>query len=223
MELPDMLGIARRLGGRAKDAVMTYLRALPGLSEEESRALGAEYIERTRIQRKSDRPFFIDKMPNNFHHIGLIQLILPNAKIIDARRHPLGCCLSNFKQHYAHGQSFAYDLAEIGAYYRDYVELMAHYDAVLPGRVHRVFHERLVENPERETRTLLDHLGLPFEESCLRFYETERAVRTASAEQVRQPIFSEGVEHWRNYEEWLGPLKTALGPVLDAYPDVPVF
>ncbi len=146
-------------------------------------------------------------MPNNFHHIGLIHLILPNAKIVDARRHPLGCCFSNFKQHYAHGQAFAYDLAEIGAYYRDYVELMAHYDAVLPGRVHRVFHERLVADPERETRALLDYCGLPFEESCLRFYETDRAVRTASSEQVRRPIFTEGVEHWRNYEEWLGPLK----------------
>jgi predicted Zn-dependent protease len=223
MELPDMLGIARRLGGRTKDAVMTYLRSLPEVEKDASVSLGGEYIERTRIQRKSARPFFIDKMPNNFHHIGLIHLILPNAKIIDARRHPLGCCFSNFKQHYAHGQAFAYDLAEIGAYYRDYVELMAHYDAVLPGRVHRVFHERLVDDPERETRALLDHLGLPFEESCLRFYETERAVRTASSQQVRQPIFTEGVEHWRNYEEWLEPLKTALGSVLDAYPDVPVF
>jgi tetratricopeptide (TPR) repeat protein len=223
MELPDMLGIARRLGGRTKDAVMTYLRALPDLSEDASRALGAEYIERTRIQRKSEKPFFIDKMPNNFHHIGLIHVILPNAKIVDARRHPLGCCFSNFKQHYAHGQAFAYDLAEIGSYYRDYVELMAHYDSVLPGRVHRVFHERLVADPERETRALLDHLGLAFEESCLRFYETERAVRTASSQQVRQPIFAEGVEHWRNYEEWLEPLKTALGTVLDAYPGVPLF
>jgi predicted Zn-dependent protease len=223
MELPDMLVLARRLGGRTKDAVMTYLQALPQLSQEASQSLGAEYLERTRVQRKSGRPFFIDKMPNNFHHIGLIHLILPNAKIIDARRHPLGCCLSNFKQHYAHGQAFAYNLTEIGAYYRDYVELMAHYDAVLPGRIHRVFHEGLVADPERETRALLDYLGLPFEESCLRFYETERAVRTASSEQVRQPIFTEGVEHWRNYEEWLGPLTAALGPVLDAYPDVPVF
>ena len=223
MELPDILVLARRLGGRTKDAVMTYLQALPALPQDASRSIGAEYLERTRVQRKSEKPFFIDKMPNNFHHIGLIQLILPHAKIIDARRHPLGCCLSNFKQHYAHGQAFAYNLGEIGAYYRDYVELMAHYDAVLPGRIHRVFHERLVADPERETRALLDHLGLPFEESCLRFYETERAVRTASSEQVRQPIFTEGVEHWRNYEEWLEPLKTALGPILDDYPDVPVF
>jgi tetratricopeptide (TPR) repeat protein len=224
MELPDLLAIARRLGGSKRKAdLLTYLEALPSLDAKACATLGAEYLQRTNVQRKLAKPFFIDKMPNNFHHIGLIQLILPKAKIIDARRHPMGCCLSNFKQHYAHGQAFAYDLAETGRYYRDYVELMAHFDTVLPGRVHRAIHENMVANPERETRALLDYCGLPFEESCLRYYENDRAVRTASSEQVRQPIFTEGVEQWRNYEEWLAALKDALGPVLDAYPEVPVF
>jgi len=224
MELPDLLNIARRLGGRGKKPdLAAYLAALPGLDTPTRTALGAEYLRRTRIQRKTAKPFFIDKMPNNFHHIGLIQLILPRARIVDARRHPLGCCLSNFKQHYAHGQAFAYDLGDIGRYYHDYVELMAHFDAVLPGRIHRVFHEDMVEDSPAQIRALLDFCGLEFEEACLNFHQTERAVRTASSEQVRQPIFSDGVEQWRNYEPWLGPLKAALGPVLDAYPGVPGF
>ena len=172
----------------------------------------------TRIQRKTDAPLFIDKMPNNFMHIGLIHLMLPNAKIIDARRHPLACCFSDFKQHFARGQSFSYSLDDIGRYYRDYVELMAHFDAVLPGRVHRVIYERMVDDTENEVRRLLDYCGLPFEAQCLRFFENERPVRTASSEQVRKPIYREGVDHWRHYEPWLGPLKDALGPVLDSYP-----
>ena len=162
-------------------------------------------------------------MPNNYSHIGFIHLILPNAKIIDARRHPMGCCFSNFKQHFARGQGFTYDLADMGRYYREYVELMAHFDRVLPGRVHRVIYERMVTEPENEICALLAHCGLPFEEACLRFYETERAVRTASSEQVRQPLYSDAVDHWQNYEPWLAPLKDALGDVLDFYPDVPPF
>ena len=160
-------------------------------------------------------------MPNNCLYVGLIHLLLPNAKIIDARRHPLGCCFSAFKQHFARGQSFTYDLADLGRYYRDYVELMAHIDRVLPGRVHRVFYESMIEDTETEVRRLLDYCGLPFEEQCLRFYENERPVRTASSEQVRQPIFRDGMEHWRHYEPWLGPLEKALGPVLECYPAVP--
>jgi hypothetical protein len=148
--------------------------------------------------------------------------MLPNAKIVDARRHPLACCFSNYKQHFARGQHFTYDLGDLGHYYRDYVELMAHFDAVLPGRVHRVHYERLIDDTETEVRRLLDYCGLPFEEGCLRFYENERAVRTASSEQVRQPIYREGVDHWRHFDAWLGPLKEALGPVLEAYPGVPV-
>ncbi|TMJ57872.1 MAG: tetratricopeptide repeat protein [Alphaproteobacteria bacterium] len=167
--------------------------------------------------------FFIDKLPNNFLHLGLIHLMLPNARIIDARRHPLGCCFSAFKQHFARGQNFTYDLAELGAYYRSYVELMAHFDAVLPGRVHRVFYERMIEDTEGEVRRLLEYCRLPFEPACLRFYENERAVRTASSEQVRTPIYREGLEQWGHYEPWLGALKAALGSVLEAYPATPDF
>jgi hypothetical protein len=156
-------------------------------------------------------------MPNNFAHVGLIHLILPNAKIIDARRHPLGCCFSAFKQHFARGQAFSYDLNELGRYYADYVALMAHFDAVLPGRVHRVIYEQMVGDPEGEVRRLLDYCGLPFEENCLRFYENDRAIRTASSEQVRRPIFRDGVDQWQNFEHWLSPLKEALGGVLQDY------
>jgi len=196
---------------------------LASLSEQECRALGEQFLQQTRIQRKTDAPFFIDKMPNNFAHVGLIHLILPNAKIIDARRHPMGCCFSGYKQHFARGQNFTYGQADIGRYYCDYVELMAHFDAVLPGRVHRIFYETMIDDTEAEVRRLLDYCGLPFEAGCLRFYQNERAVRTASSQQVRQPIFRDAVDHWRNYEPWLGPLKQALGPVLDVYPGVPEF
>jgi hypothetical protein len=197
------------------------LEAVASLSADDRRGLGERYLAETRIQRKTDAPFFIDKMPNNCLYVGLIHLILPNAIIIDARRHPLGCCFSGFKQHFARGQNFSYGLEDIGRYYRDYVELMAPFDAALPGRVHRAFYETLIEDTEAQVRRLLDHCGLPFEEACLRFYENERAVRTASSEQVRRPIFREGMDHWRHYEPWLEPLKAALGPVLDVYPEVP--
>jgi predicted Zn-dependent protease len=222
MELPDIMSIARRLGGKKRrDQVAAYPDNLADLTVEEIKALGEEYLTRTRIQRKRGLPFFIDKMPNNFAHIGMIQLILPNARIIDARRHPLACCFSGFKQHFARGQNFTYALTDLGRYYADYVALMSHFDSVLPGRIHRVIYERMIDEPEAEIRSLLQYCGLAFEERCLRFYETERAVRTASSEQVRLPIFREGLEHWRNFEPWLGPLKQALGAVLDCYPDVP--
>ena len=221
-ELPDIIALVRRLGGKARRASESrYPEILAELSAEDLAALGQEYLDRAQVHRKLGRPLFIDKMPNNWTHVGLIQLILPNAKIIDARRHPLGCCFSGFKQHFARGQGFTYDLTDIGRYYGDYVALMAHFDAILPGRVHRVIYERMVADPEGQTRALLDHSGLPFEDACLRFYDNDRAVRTASSEQVRQPIFTDAADHWRNYEPWLGPLKAALGPVLDAYPDAP--
>lgn len=221
MELPDVIAIARRLGGRQSRAQRSeYPEVLATLDANQLKSLGVEYLERTRVQRKLDRPHFVDKMPNNFLHVGLIHLILPNAKIIDARRHPLGCCFSVFKQHFARGQAFSYDQTELGRYYADYADLMAHFDSVLPGRIHRVIYEQLVDDPEREVRRLLDYCGLPFEEDCLHFYRNSRAVRTASSEQVRQPIFREGVEQWRNFEPWLGPLKAALGPVLQDYPTV---
>ena len=224
MELPDVIGIAKRLGGRRRRSdVSSYPEALADLKPDEFRVLGEEFLDRTRIQRKLGRPFFIDKMPNNFAHIGLIHLMLPEARIVDARRHPLGCGFSGFKQHFARGQTFTYDLGEIGRYYADYVELMDHFDRVLPDRIHRVIYERMVEDPEAEVRRLLDYCGLPFEAGCLRFHENERAVRTASSEQVRQPIFTDAVEHWRNYEPWLDPLKAALGATLDAYPSAPAY
>jgi tetratricopeptide (TPR) repeat protein len=222
MELPDVISLARELDSRrSRPDESNYPEVLADMSQGELRALGERYLAQTRVQRKSGTPLFIDKMPNNFAHVGLIHLMLPSAKIVDARRHPLACCFSNFKQHFARGQHFAYDLKDLGRYYRDYVGLMAHFDEVLPGRVHRVIYERIVEDTEAEVRRLLDYCGLPFEESCLRFYENERAVRTASSEQVRQPIYKEGIDHWRHFEPWLGPLEEALGPVLDAYPEVP--
>jgi hypothetical protein len=156
-------------------------------------------------------------------HIGLIHLMLPNANIFDARRHPLACGFSAFKQHFARGQGFSYDLEDVGRYYRDYVALMAHFDAVLPGRIHRVVYERMVDDTEGEVRRLLEYCGLPFEASCLQFFQNPRPVRTASSEQVRQPIYREGMDHWRHYASWLGPLASALGPVLESYPDVPVW
>lgn len=224
MELPDITSITRELREQARArGADTYHDLLATLDGDALRALGERYLETTRIHRKSGRPFFIDKMPNNFAHTGLIHLMLPNAKIIDARRHPLACCFSGFKQHFARGQGFSYGLEDIGRYYHDYVALMAHYDDVLPGRVHRVIYEQLVDDTEAEVRRLLAYCGLPFEDGCLRFFENARPVRTASSEQVRQPIYREGVDHWRHYEPWLEPLKVALGPVLGAYPAVPDF
>jgi predicted Zn-dependent protease len=224
MELPEVPQIARELAGREeREDEAPFFEAVGALDHAKLRALGERYLASTRVYRKTAAPFFIDKMPNNWLYIGLIHLILPNAKIIDARRHPLGCCFSAYKQQFARGQNFSYDLADLGRYYRDYVELMAHIDTVLPGRVHRVFYESTIDDTEGEVRRLLDYCGLPFEEQCLRFYENERAVRTASSEQVRRPIFRDGMDHWRHYEPWLGPLKEALGSVLETYPAVPDF
>jgi tetratricopeptide (TPR) repeat protein len=227
MELPDIPQIARELMGRNDAAPQgteaAFFAALGALTPEELRTLGERYLAATRVHRKTGTPFFIDKMPNNCAYVGLIHLILPNARIIDARRHPLGCGFSGFKQHFARGQSFSYGLDDIGGYYRDYVELMAHVDAVLPGRMHRMHYESLVTDTEAQVRRLLDYCGLEFEEGCLKFYENERAVRTASSEQVRQPIFTDGMDHWKHFEPWLGALKQALGTVLDQYPAVPQF
>ena len=222
MELPDIPAIVAEL--RNRKAGLGYPEIAAELDGAALRALGEHYLELTRYQRKLDRPHFTDKAPLNFQHIGLIHLILPNAKIIDARRHPLGCCFSGYKQCFQMGSMpHTYDLAEIARYYRNYVELMAHFDAVLPGRVHRVFHESMVDNPEVETRRLLDYCGVPFEPACLRFYESDRAVRTSSSEQVRRPISAEGVESWKSYETWLQPMIAELGDVLDVYPSVPAF
>ena len=217
MELPDIPALANQI----QEGGAFYPEALATLSAEETRRLGQSYLDRTHIQRKEGKPFFIDKLPNNWLHIGFIHLILPNAKIIDARRHPLDCCFSNFKQHFARGQGFSYGLEDVGRYYVDYVRLAAHFDAVLPVRVHRVIHERLLDDPEGEISALLQALDLPFEDACLNFHHNKRAVRTASSEQVRRPINREGVGQWLPYEPWLTPLKTALGSVLTQYPATP--
>ncbi len=217
-ELPDIIAIARRLGKKSRsNPASSYPEILTSLSAEAIADLGKGYIDSTRIQR-ADAPYFIDKMPNNFKHIGLIHLILPNAKIIDARRHPMAGGFSCFKQLFAHGQRFTYKLADLGHYYRDYVKLMDHWDEVLPDRVLRVRYEDMVSDTENQVRRLLNYCGLDFEEQCLRFYETQRAVRTPSSEQVRQPVYTEGLEQWRNYERHLGPLRDALGPLLGRYP-----
>jgi len=211
-ELLDISHMTLVLGPWGKEEGKTsFLDVLSGLPRDRFRALGQEYLARTRTHRKLARPYFIDKMPGNFLHAGFIHLILPNAKIIDARRNPLACGLSGFTHHFRHGHSFFYNLENLGQYYADYVSLMAHWDAVLPGRVHRVQYEELVADPETNVRRLLDYCGLPFEENCLRFYENARAVHTPSSQQVRQPIYSDAVDFWRNYEPWLGPLKAALG------------
>lgn len=223
MELPDIMAIARDLGGRKKKSEESlYPESVAPLTDAELKAFGEKYLAGTRIQRKTARPFFVDKMPNNFVHIGLIHLILPNAKIVDARRHPMACCFSNFKQHFARGQAFTYSLTDIARYYADYVDVMRHYDRVLPGRVHCVLYEEMVADPEREVRRLLDYCGLAFEPGCLRFYENDRVVRTASSEQVRTPIFTDAVEHWQNFAPWLSQLREILGPIVASYPQPPV-
>jgi tetratricopeptide (TPR) repeat protein len=212
-ELPDIPVLARK-NGRYPESVLE-------LGDEERRDLGEHYLKRAAVQRRTGRPLFVDKLPNNWMFVPFIHLVLPNAKIIDARRHPMACCFSNFRQHFARGQDFTYDLADVGQYYADYVRLMAHVDRVLPGRVHRVIYEQMVDNTEAEVRKLLDYCGVEFEPACLEFYKTERAVRTPSSEQVRRPIYRDATEEWRPYEARLGALKQALGPVLDAYPDAP--
>lgn len=224
MELPNVMGIARDLGtegeGRWPESFCGVMQRLEGGRWTE---LGERYLAETALQRKTPAPRFVDKQPNNFLHAGLILLMLPNARIIDARRHPMSCCFSNFKQHFAHGQKFSYDLADLARYYRDYVELMAHFDAVFPGCILRVHYEDMVSDTEAQVRRMLDYCELPFEEACLRFYENDRSVRTASSEQVRQPIYRQGVEQWKHFEPWLGPLKEGLGEVLERYPAVPEF
>ncbi|MFO1465748.1 MAG: sulfotransferase [Steroidobacteraceae bacterium] len=212
-ELADIQHIVLDLSGREmKGGESRYPAVLASLTADDLCRLGRMYIDSTRAYR-TGQPYFIDKMPNNFRHIGLIQLILPNAKIIDARREPMACCFSNFKQLFASGQEFTYSLDDIANYYRMYVSLMQHWDAVLPGRVLRVQHEDVVADLEGSVRRILEYCRLPFEPECLEFHKNERSVRTASSEQVRRPIFKEGLDQWRNFEPWLGPLRQALGPM----------
>ena len=219
LELPNILSLAHRLRGRNKlNDRDRYPRILGEMSAADLEKLGAEYIETTRIHR-AGAPFFTDKMPNNFRHIGLIKMILPNARIIDARREPMACCFSGFKQLFAEGQEFTYGLDEIGRYYRGYVDLMRHWDDVMPGEILRVEYEDVVADLESQVRRILDFCGLAFEAGCVDFHQTDRAVRTASSEQVRQPINSAGLEQWRHFEAHLDPLKAALGDALTGYKD----
>lgn len=217
-ELPDIAAIASRLDQTEIDGQRAgYPDMLAKLQDAELAELGESYIEQTRVHRRLGKDRFVDKMPHNFAHIGLIHSILPNAKIIDIRRHPLACGLSLYKEHFAQAQNFSYSLEYIGRYYRDYLELMAHFDKVLPGRVHHVIYETLVDDTDDQVKRLLDYCELDFEDACLSFHENRRAVGTASSEQVRKPIYTQALEHWRNYEPWLGPLKDELGDLVDDY------
>jgi hypothetical protein len=223
-ELRDLGDMTRRLTKEAeKRKEPPYPILLRDIDRERIAFLGEEYLNKTRRRCKTDKPFFTDKMPGNFNHVGFINLILPNAKIIDARRHPLDCCFSCFKHYFPAGQPLSTNLRDVGHGYVDYVELMAFFDEILPGRVHRVIYEQLVDDPEKEVRRMLDYVGVPFEEQCLRFHENKRFVMTISSEQVRMPLYKTGKEQWRNYDRWLDPLRDELGYVLDCYPDVPKY
>jgi tetratricopeptide (TPR) repeat protein len=216
-ELADIQRVVLELQGRDPDLDHPlYPAAMADLTAEDFRRLGERFLAETQVYR-SGRPFFIDKMPNNFRHVGLIHLMLPHAKIIDVRRDPMSCCFSNLKQLFAQGQEFTYSPEDIARYYRTYLELMAHWDEALPGKVLRVLHEDVVDDLEGSVRRLLDHCGLPFEPACVAFHETRRAVRTPSSEQVRQPIFRDGLDQWTRYEAHLGPLRETLGDALTRY------
>jgi tetratricopeptide (TPR) repeat protein len=218
MELHEILALAQRLRGRTAERTGRYPAILQDIDDEYLRQFGERYLESTRVYR-GDAAFFTDKMPNNFLHVGLIRLILPNARIIDARRDPMACCFSNFKQLFGEGQEFSYGLHEVGRYYQAYVRLMDHWDQVLPGFVLRVMHEDVVDDLEAQVRRILAFCGLPFEAACLRFHDTERDIRTPSSEQVRQPIYRSGLDQWRNFEAFLSPLEDALGAdILARYP-----
>lgn len=217
MELPDIPFLAAREAKAAGLDARDWPHAVAAMDAGRLAELGAEYLDRTRVQRKTGKPFYIDKLPNNWAYAGFIRLILPNAKLIDARRHPLDCCFSNFRQNFAKGQGFTYDLDHIGRYYADYIRAMAHYRQAMPGAAHLVVHEALLDDPEAEVRGLLAFMGLDFEDACMDFYRSSRAVRTASSEQVRRPINRDGVDQWQPYAAWLGPLFEALGDLPETY------
>jgi hypothetical protein len=215
-ELADIPRIAADLAGREPDS-RSYPGVLAKMDVDDFRRLGEKYLNDTRVYRVAGKARFIDKMPNNFRHIGLIHLMLPNARIIDARREPMACCFGNLKQLFAQGQEFTYSIDDIARYYRTYLELMRHWDAVLPGQVLRVHHEDVVDDLEGSVRRILDFCSLEFEPGCVDFHKTSRSIRTASSEQVRQPIYREGLDQWRNYEPWLGSLREALGDAVTRY------
>ena len=207
-ELPNIMNLSKEIQtlGNSKDAYPSFLKKL---SELQITELGNKYIDQTRWGR-GDAPLFIDKMPNNFRHIPLIQLILPKAKIIDARRHPMACCFSGFKQLFAEGQEFTYGLDDLASYYNDYVELMDHWNSVLPGSILSIRYEDVVADIENSVKKILEYCDLPFEQSCVEFYKTKRSVKTPSAEQVRQPIYTTGLDYWKNFDSYLIDLKENL-------------
>ena len=210
-ELQNIIALSRKIANKkSSNSKSEYPTALKNMNNSEFKEMGAAYIRNTLDQRVTDKPYFIDKMPNNFIHIGLIHLILPNAKIIDARRNPMDCCFSCYKQLFGSGQGFTYSQNRIGNYYLDYLKIMEHWDKVLPNKVHRVVYEDMVENTETEIKKLLEYCQLDFEENCLSFYKTKRTVRTPSSEQVRQPIYKKGVGQWEYFNKWLDPLKETL-------------
>jgi tetratricopeptide (TPR) repeat protein len=217
-ELPDVPAIVSDLMLYPDPGRRPYPEDVGALERAQIETLAARYLSRTQTHRLLGKPRFVDKMLINFGHVGLIHLMFPQAAIIDARRHPLGCGFSCYRQLFTRGMAYTYDLSDMGRYYRDYAELMEHFDTVLPGRIHRVHYELLVADPAGEIRKLLDYCGLPFEPQCLQFYENRRVVQTISSEQVRQPIFSDSVDQWRHYEPWLGPMKEALGDLVERYP-----
>ena len=214
--MPYLGRVATSLNRNRPDGI-NYPEAVRELAPENLAALGEDYIRYAQLHRTEGKPFFVDKMPNNFPTIGFLHLILPDAKIIDARRHPLDACVGNFRQHYARGQTFAYDLTDIGEYYLQYQRMMDHWDEVLPGRVLTVQYEEVITDFDNQVRRILEYCNLPWEEDCIRFYETERPVRTASSEQVRQPIYTGALNFWRNYETRLDELVEILEPVRDRY------
>ena len=215
MELAEIPRLVHHLNGREQSGQPgRYPAILQELDAASLRKCGEKYLADTQVYRRGKR-FFIDKMPNNFRHVGLIHLILPNAKIIDARREPMACCFSNFKQLFANGQEFTYSLEDLGRYYRCYIELMEHWDEVLPGKVLHVRNEALIDDLEGNVRRILDFCGLEFEPACLEYWKTERRIHTVSSEQVRRPVSREGIDQWRHFEPWLGPLREALGPLAD--------
>jgi tetratricopeptide (TPR) repeat protein len=218
-ELSDIPALARELAARPNPAGPSkYPESVAALGKQDIESFAARYLSRTQVHRPLGKPRFVDKMLGNFAYLGFIHLLFPHAAIIDTRRHPLGCGFSCYKQLFVRELGFTYDLSELGRFYRDYAELMEHFDTVLPKRVHRVYYEQLVADPEGEVRRLLDYCGLPFEQTCLHFYENRRVVQTISSEQVRRPIYSDAVDHWRHYEPWLGPLNDAVGDLVERYP-----